>query len=226
MPSLWILCQSLFLIFLFTLMRLPAGVLGDGNVTLDTLTIFRTHEWFGKPSIYFLCQGERKVYLPDVVIKNQQYNFIGQESWQPLTVLEGAKCKRCGLYEEDQVKHDDVYDEWELCPIHFSAEPEGHYNHYKDKEFNITLICSHCHPSDAKPAVEPAAFDNDKEHTSGTKHSSLVFVLVFFGIVTFTALFYVGYMKWEKRKREEQQARFIKLFEDDEDLEAEFGLRD
>ncbi|MCO5557624.1 hypothetical protein L7F22_011190, partial [Adiantum nelumboides] len=67
----------------------------------------------------------------------------------PLTVLEGAKCKRCGLYEEDQIKHDDVFDEWELCPIHFSTEPEGRYTHVKDKEFNITFICSHCHPSDA-----------------------------------------------------------------------------
>ncbi|KAI5055835.1 hypothetical protein GOP47_0029356 [Adiantum capillus-veneris] len=170
------------------------------------------------------CQGEEKVYLPDVVVKDQQYNFIGQESWQPLTVLEGSKCKRCGVYEEDQVKHDDVFDEWELCPIHFSPEPEGRYNHIKDKELNITFICTHCHPSDAKPSVEPAAFDGDQKNMAGAKKSPLVFVLIFFGMVSIIVLLYVGYMKWQEKKREEQQARFIKLFEDDEDLEGKVRL--
>lgn len=204
-------------------MRLPAGVLGSGNVILDSLTIFRTHEWFGKPLVYFRCKGENKVYLPDVVMKDHQYKFIGEESWQPLTSLESSKCKRCGLYEEDQIKHDDVFDEWELCPINFSSEPEGQYNHFKDKEFNITFVCSHCHPSDAKPAVEPAS---SEQNDDTKKYSALAIVLVCFGMVTFIALLYVGYLRWQKKKREEQQARFMKLFEDDEDLEAELGLRD
>eukprot|EP00250_Pteridium_aquilinum_P013987 c21707_g1_i1 orf=595-1278(-) len=227
MPSLWMLCQSSFVfIFVFTLTRLPADALGGGNVTLESLTIFQTHEWIGKPSIYFKCQGEKNVYLPDVVIKDHQYNFIGEESWQPLTSLEGFKCKRCGLYEEDQFKHDDIFDEWELCPINFSSEPEGHYNHLKDKEFNITFVCSHCHPSDAKPAVEPAAPEGSDDEISTKRYSALVIMLVFFGMVAFVALLYVGYIRWQQKKREEQQARFIKLFEDDEDLEMELGLRD
>lgn len=204
-------------------MRLPAGVSGGGNVTLDSLTIYRTHEWFGKPVVYFSCQGEEKVYLPDVLMKDHEYNFTGEESWQPLTSLEGSKCKRCGLYEEDKIKHDDIFDEWELCPINFSSEPVGQYNHFKDKECNITFSCPQCHPSDAKPAVVPAPFE-EIQHSK--KHSALSIVLACLGILTFTALLYVGYMKWQQRKREEQQARFMKLFEDDDDLETELGFRD
>lgn len=34
----------------------------------------------------------------------------------------------------------------------------------------------------------------------------------------------VGYKYWIKRKREQEQARFLKLFEDHDDIEDEFGL--
>ena len=62
------------------------GAVGDGNVTLQSLTIFNTHEWFGqKPEVYFRCQGESRVDLPDVKEKDQVYGFLGQESWQVLS---------------------------------------------------------------------------------------------------------------------------------------------
>lgn len=31
---------------------------------------------------------------------------------------------------------------------------------------------------------------------------------------------------WQKKKREEQHARLLKLFEDDDELEVELGIRD
>jgi hypothetical protein len=35
------------------------GVVADGNVILESLTIFTMHEWFGrKPDVYFRCQGK------------------------------------------------------------------------------------------------------------------------------------------------------------------------
>jgi hypothetical protein len=65
-----------------------AGVVADGNVTLQSLTIFNTHEWFGsKPEVYFQCQGEDKVYLPDIQAKGQLYNFLGLESFQVAAML-------------------------------------------------------------------------------------------------------------------------------------------
>lgn len=201
-------------------------MLASGNVTVESVTIFRTHEWLGKPSVYFRCQGEDKVYLPDVVEKDHWYKFIGEESWQPLTRLEGSKCKRCGLYEEDYLKYDDTFDEWELCPIHFSSAPEGRYNHFKEKELNITFLCTLCYPLDSNPDDQPTGPSHNGDGTSVRAHTVYFVMLMVFGFVLLIALISVGYMKWKQKKREEQQARFMKLFEDDEDLEAELGLRD
>jgi len=51
-------------------------------VTFDTVEIFTTHEWFGKPTVYFRCNGENKTYLPDVKEAHTPYTFKGEESWQ------------------------------------------------------------------------------------------------------------------------------------------------
>lgn len=67
--------------------------------------------------------------------------------FQPLTELEDNKCKRCGLYESDRLKSDDVFDEWELCPDDFFT---GISIHYKRKEFNATLECDECKTTKGK----------------------------------------------------------------------------
>lgn len=64
---------------------------------------------------------------------------------QPLTELSGKKCKRCGFYEEDSLKSDDIYEEWEFCPSDFT-DPDGKYIRFKDKEFNATFLCPKCVP--------------------------------------------------------------------------------
>ena len=64
---------------------------------------------------------------------------------QPLTVFSSGKCKRCGFYEEDRLKSDDVFEEWELCPSDFTL-PDGKYIRVKDKEFSATFLCSECIP--------------------------------------------------------------------------------
>lgn len=33
-----------------------------------------------------------------------------------------------------------------------------------------------------------------------------------------------GYKYWQKKKRQKDQARFLKLFEDDDDIEDELGI--
>lgn len=63
--------------------------------------------------------------------------------FQPLTVLRDIKCKRCGLYEKDAIKADDIFDEWELCASDFTRS-DGKYVHFKDKEFNATFLCPEC----------------------------------------------------------------------------------
>jgi len=65
--------------------------------------------------------------------------------FQPLTNFFGKKCKRCGVYEEDKILYDDVFDEWELCPSDFTT-PDGRYIHFKEKEFNASFLCPDCLP--------------------------------------------------------------------------------
>lgn len=56
----------------------------------------------------------------------------------------GHKVQAMWTYEKDTFKSDDIFDEWELCPFNFTLDPEGHYVHLKDKEFNMTLSCPQC----------------------------------------------------------------------------------
>lgn len=51
-------------------------------VTLDSIRIYKTHEWLKKPTVYFHCNGENKTVLPDVKNANFDYAFNGEESWQ------------------------------------------------------------------------------------------------------------------------------------------------
>ncbi|XP_038697640.1 uncharacterized protein LOC119995260 isoform X2 [Tripterygium wilfordii] len=116
----------------------------SGVVTLDSIVIFKTHEWLNaKPKVYFQCKGENKTELPDVKKVHVLYSFKGEESWQPLTELPDKKCKRCGFYEKDTIKSDDVFEQWEFCPSDFKA-PHGKYARFKEKEFNATFSCVQC----------------------------------------------------------------------------------
>lgn len=63
---------------------------------------------------------------------------------QPLTRLVGKKCKRCGIFEKDTFKSDDVFDQWELCPLNFTPSPDGLYHRFKENEFNLTFTCPTC----------------------------------------------------------------------------------
>lgn len=58
------------------------GTFSSRQVTLDTVEIFTTHEWFGKPTVVFRCNGENKTDLPDVKEAHTLYTFKGEESWQ------------------------------------------------------------------------------------------------------------------------------------------------
>jgi flagellar basal body-associated protein FliL len=59
-----------------------------------------------------------------------------------------------------------------------------------------------------------------KGHTGQT----VLFVLLGVGAVVLLSFFLFKY--WQKKKRAEQHARLLKLFEEDDDIEVELGLRD
>ncbi|CAH8313765.1 unnamed protein product [Eruca vesicaria subsp. sativa] len=195
------------------------GAIRAQEVTLDSIQIFKTHEWFStKPIVYFQCKGENKTVLPDVKITNVSYSFKGQESWQPLTGLNGTKCKRCGIYEDDTFKYD-TFDEWELCPSDFTAE--GRYTHAKDNEFNATFLCHGCSQLGADSKKEDGS---DKEEGRRGMHPAIVLLIVLLVLGVVTVGLAVGYKFWRKKKRQQEQARFLKLFEDGDEIEDELGL--
>ncbi|KAL6138660.1 hypothetical protein ACLB2K_063939 [Fragaria x ananassa] len=161
---------------------------------------------------------QNKTLLPDVNDKKVLYKFNGQESWQPLTKLEGRKCKRCGFYEEDAIKSDDVFEEWELCPSDFSGN-DGKFRRITKDGFNATFLCPKCDTTGSK--------SNSKSHEESEgkgMHIALVVLIIIVVIAVCMAGIVAGYKHWQKKKRQQEQARFVKLFEDGDDIEDELGL--
>ncbi|ESQ29665.1 hypothetical protein EUTSA_v10023770mg [Eutrema salsugineum] len=62
-----------------------------------------------------------------------------------------------------------------------------------------------------------------ESHTSSSK-TNVILIIVGFGAVAGLSFFL--YKLWQKKKRDEQYARLLKLFEEDDELEVELGLRD
>ncbi|KAG1339173.1 hypothetical protein COCNU_04G014790 [Cocos nucifera] len=213
----YLLIPRLLLIFYVFFYRIP-GIMSTRFVTLGSIELYQTHDWFpSKPTVYFSCQGENRTILPDVKQKNILYTFKGEESWQPLTELPVNKCKRCGLYEEDTIKSDDVFDEWELCPDDFV---DGKYSHFKDKEFNATFICLECTASaDSTRTVS----SDSKDEVKKPNVALLVIICVLASVVTVIGMV-TAYKLWQKRKMQQDQARFLKLFEEGDDIEDELGI--
>ncbi|OAY74268.1 hypothetical protein ACMD2_01494 [Ananas comosus] len=208
----------LLLLFSFVLLSSAPGILSSRLVTLGSIEIFKTHEWLpSKPTVYFHCQGENKTILPDVKKTHVLYTFKGEESWQPLTELPDKKCKRCGIYEKDNLKPDDVYDEWELCADDFV---DGKYIHFKDNEFNATFICPGCTASTGSTHTSAS----NTRSSAKKSHVLLVIVICILASLLMTIGAVAAYKYWQKRKREQDQARFLKLFEEGDDFEEELGL--
>uniref|UniRef100_A0A2P2J5P0 DUF7953 domain-containing protein n=1 Tax=Rhizophora mucronata TaxID=61149 RepID=A0A2P2J5P0_RHIMU len=222
--SIWSLSNSrvsaTFLISWIILSCIPGFVL-SAVVTLDSIKIYKTHELFGtKPTVYFHCQGGNKTELPDVGKVNFTYSFKGEESWQPLTEFTSKKCKRCGFYEKDTFKSDDVFDEWEFCPSGFKGSDEK-YRRIKEKEFDATFLCPQC-----ASLVAGEGSNSTLGTHNGRKGMHLALVILIGALVStiFVLMTVVIYKYWQKKKREQDQARFLKLFEDGDDIEDELGL--
>ncbi|KAG9138930.1 hypothetical protein Leryth_007543 [Lithospermum erythrorhizon] len=213
-----------YYILLFFIILLPSPeFISAAVVTLNSIEIFKTHEWFSStPKVYFQCKGENKTFLPDVKRKHVTYMFRGEESWQPLTELLNRKCKRCGIYEQDPIKSDDVFDEWELCASDFNIS-DGQYVHLNKKEFNATFLCAEC-----SDLVTDQNSDSKKSPSSENAGKGMHWTLIVVISVLVSSLFILGMVMgikfYQKRRRQKEQARFLKLFEEGDDIEDELGL--
>ncbi|XP_074566017.1 uncharacterized protein LOC141822465 [Curcuma longa] len=70
-----------------------------------------------------------------------------------------------------------------------------------------------------------------KDSTTTSNHSSssktgLKLFLACLGVAIIVLLSFFLFKMWQKRRREQQYARLLKLFEEDNELEVELGLRD
>ncbi|XP_058215292.1 uncharacterized protein LOC131326510 [Rhododendron vialii] len=77
--------------------------------------------------------------------------------------------------------------------------------------------------SDSSSSKDGTTADKQTTSRSGTGSKILIICLVLVGVVL---LSFSLFKFWQKKKREEQYARLLKLFEQDDELELELGLRD
>ncbi|KAE9448318.1 hypothetical protein C3L33_19784, partial [Rhododendron williamsianum] len=77
--------------------------------------------------------------------------------------------------------------------------------------------------SDSSSSKDGTTADKQTTSSSGTGSKILIICLVLVGVVL---LSFSLFKFWQKKKREEQYARLLKLFEQDDELELELGLRD
>ncbi|KAK1274670.1 hypothetical protein QJS04_geneDACA016757 [Acorus gramineus] len=66
---------------------------------------------------------------------------------------------------------------------------------------------------------------NDKHANSGGS-TGVEVVGILLAVVAIVVLSIFLFKMWQKKKREEQHARLLRLFEEDDELELELGLRD
>ncbi|KAE8726035.1 WD repeat-containing protein 82-B-like isoform X1 [Hibiscus syriacus] len=75
----------------------------------------------------------------------------------------------------------------------------------------------------------PGFSDDSKNSDNSSKANSntaAILVIVLFGLAVVGLISFFLFKLWQKKKRDEQYARLLKLFEEDDELEFELGLRD
>ncbi|KAL5203263.1 hypothetical protein ABZP36_014215 [Zizania latifolia] len=68
--------------------------------------------------------------------------------------------------------------------------------------------------------------DDKKAGVQSKGHTGQTVLFVLLGVGAAVLLSFFLFKYWQKKKREEQHARLLKLFEEDDDIEVELGLRD
>lgn len=73
------------------------------------------------------------------------------------------------------------------------------------------------------------AVTSSSSHSQDTEKGMHAAAIILISVIVSTALIIgmvIGYKYWQKKRREQDQARFLKLFEDGDDIEDELGLND
>ncbi|KZV37322.1 hypothetical protein F511_01190 [Dorcoceras hygrometricum] len=89
--------------------------------------------------------------------------------------------------------------------------------------FSFLSIPGSAEISSSSSSTDEKTSENNKSSRSST---TLIILISFLGLLAVVAFSVYLYKLWQKKKREEQHARLLKLFEQDDDLEVELGIRD
>ncbi|XP_017971517.1 PREDICTED: uncharacterized protein LOC18607129 [Theobroma cacao] len=68
--------------------------------------------------------------------------------------------------------------------------------------------------------------NSSKTKSNASSYTGTKVVLILLGVVAVGLFSFFLFKLWQKKKRDEQYARLLKLFEEDDELEVELGLRD
>nr|DAD39046.1 TPA_asm: hypothetical protein HUJ06_013369 [Nelumbo nucifera] len=78
-------------------------------------------------------------------------------------------------------------------------------------------------------AKDPSNSDNGiktETRAASNQGTGLRVFIICLGVIALVAFSVFLFKHWQKKKREEQHARLLRLFEEDDELELELGLRD
>ncbi|XVF45936.1 hypothetical protein PTKIN_Ptkin02bG0247900 [Pterospermum kingtungense] len=68
--------------------------------------------------------------------------------------------------------------------------------------------------------------NSSKAKSKANKNTGTKVLIILIGLVAVMLFSFFLFKLWQKKKRDEQYARLLKLFEEDDELEVELGLRD
>ncbi|CAJ2649257.1 unnamed protein product [Trifolium pratense] len=92
--------------------------------------------------------------------------------------------------------------------------------------YSSLFILGFCNDDDSSSKHAAAAESESQTQRSSGSFTMIMLITVFIALVVFSLLSFLLFKLWRKKKREEQYALLLKLFEEDDELELELGLKD
>eukprot|EP00892_Ulva_mutabilis_P010294 jgi/Ulvmu1/7637/UM038_0064.1 len=191
----------------------------QGNeVYLKSITIFKTHDTWVDPRIYFTCKDDdrEKAYLK--VSKTNRTYDVPEES-VALTHITSDLCRsQCAIYDEDLIGSDDLFGQFfAVCDGQFNSE-----THIATitvpGEVTLELYCPECNPSSSVlDILDPPT---EESHSGKRKNRQLPVIVTAFVTCGVLLGFLLGlfvhkvYRAWVDVEAEEKRREFQALYAD------------
>ncbi|CAL5228137.1 g11216 [Coccomyxa viridis] len=126
------------------------------QVFLTNMTVFIKHRlnFEGDLRVYFQCDGQDRVHLPDITIEGHPYAWPTEDLL--LTTITKGSCKTCGFFEDRLlpfVRDDPFGAPFPLCESDFSG-PDSRDSLVRwlaETQFDATMYCPDCKVASPPP---------------------------------------------------------------------------